>query len=238
MPRRKAPLKHLVCANCGKEFSVPDNNRNANRTCCSVECARSYNGKRNKGYKHSEEECRKRSERQMGEKNHFHGKTHSKESKDKMSEYQSNKVLSEETKKKISESMMGEKNHFYGKTHTDESRRKISENHVSAKGELNPNYGNGDKIRGDKNPAWKGGGSFGEYGEEFNEELKTSVRKRDSFVCQVCGVNGFVVHHIDYDKKNNSMGNLVTLCPSCHGKTGFNREYWIEYFSNKEMLNE
>ena len=39
------------------------------------------------------------------------------------------------------------------------------------------------------------------------------------------------VHHIDYDKTNCDPNNLVSLCDSCHAKTGFgNRERWKMYF--------
>lgn len=41
---------------------------------------------------------------------------------------------------------------------------------------------------------------------------------------------------MDYDKKNNKYINLVTLCSSCHGKTGFNREQWKMFF--KSLLIE
>ena len=44
--------------------------------------------------------------------------------------------------------------------------------------------------------------------------------------------NGFDVHHIDYDKKNNSKKNLITLCRSCHAKTNFKRKEWQTLFEN------
>lgn len=39
------------------------------------------------------------------------------------------------------------------------------------------------------------------------------------------------VHHIDYNKLNCNPNNLITLCKSCHMKTNFNREYWLDYFN-------
>ena len=39
------------------------------------------------------------------------------------------------------------------------------------------------------------------------------------------------VHHINYDKKNCSSDNLISLCHSCHLKTNYNRVYWENYFS-------
>ena len=83
-----------------------------------------------------------------------------------------------------------------------------------------------DHQRGSKSPGWQGGKSFEPYGPEFNEELKKSVRERDGNTCTICGKPGDRVHHIDYDKKNSSPDNLITLCISCHGKTGSRRKYW------------
>jgi len=54
------------------------------------------------------------------------------------------------------------------------------------------------------------------------------VRIRDGKVCQGCGLKSedhemkgqhveLHVHHIDYNKENNSETNLITLCRFCHG---------------------
>lgn len=59
---------------------------------------------------HSEETKLKMSEVQSGEKNHMFGKHHS-----------------EETKRKMSETRSGEKHPMFGKHHSEETRRKISE---------------------------------------------------------------------------------------------------------------
>ncbi len=71
---------------------------------------------------------------------------------------------------------------------------------------------------GDKNWNWKGGYSVKDYGRDFNEYLKRSVRERDGFECVNCKENKMIlhVHHIDENKKNNEIGNLVTLCARCH----------------------
>jgi hypothetical protein len=89
-----------------------------------------------------------------------------------------------------------------------------------------------EQYKGCKNPSWNDGSSFGEYGVEFNKELRTEIRKRDKFVCAICNKNGFVVHHIDYNKKNNNKENLITLIRSCHDKTGFNPKQWIAFFKS------
>ena len=50
----------------------------------------------------------------------------------------------------------GNKNPFYGKSHTDETRKIISEkaNERDMTGCRNPNYKNGEKIKGTKNPMY------------------------------------------------------------------------------------
>lgn len=35
-------------------------------------------------------------------------------------------------------------------------------------------------------------------------------------ICEVCGGKPGVVHHIDNNKANNAIGNLMRLCQSCH----------------------
>jgi endogenous inhibitor of DNA gyrase (YacG/DUF329 family) len=81
------------------------------------------------------------------------------------------------------------------------------------------------KFTKEKNPNWRGGKSYEPYTPEFDEELKLKVLKRDNFRCQICGVfknksrnNYLQIHHIDGNKKNNSLDNLISLCPRCHGK--------------------
>jgi len=74
------------------------------------------------------------------------------------------------------------------------------------------------------------------YPDEFNDSLKKYIFLRDNGICQYCNtpVNGnHSVHHIDYDKLNCDLDNLVLLCRSCHSKTNFNREYWKEFFFSK-----
>lgn len=71
------------------------------------------------------------------------------------------------------------------------------------------------------------------YPIEFNELLKSKIRKRDSNQCQLCGAKwGLRIHHIDYNKENNTPTNLITLCLSCHPKTNYKRKQWVKLFSN------
>lgn len=86
--------------------------------------------------------------------------------------------------------------------------------------------------RGPDHPQWKGGSK--PYGKGWNERKRISVRERDGFECQRCGMTQsqhldihdtrLPVHHItpasevDSDRERNSMDNLVTLCSPCHMK--------------------
>jgi len=93
--------------------------------------------------------------------------------------------------------------------------------------------------------SWLGGKSFEPYGLDFNGGLKEKIRERDGHRCQECFRHQdelytkpgrkykLNVHHIDYDKKNNDVGNLISLCRSCHSQTNFKRGDWTEYFRGK-----
>jgi len=92
----------------------------------------------------------------------------------------------------------------------------------------------GKRYTGENNPNWRGGSSFEPYPAVFNQALKASIRKRDGHTCKLCTAseNGAAhdVHHIDYDKGNNDLCNLITLCHMCHPYTNGNRECWQNHF--------
>lgn len=128
--------------------------------------------------------------------------------------------LSERHKKNISKGLTGRKQ-------SEETKRKISKSLIGHKG-----------LSGDKNPCWKGGISFEPYSVDWTKTLKQSIRERDKYRCVLCGKPqddiSHCVHHIDYDKKNCNIDNLITLCSVCHGKTNKNRDYWEKLL--KEIL--
>jgi len=103
--------------------------------------------------------------------------------------------------------------------------RKYSQSH-------NINLGNA--ISGDKHWNWQGGLTKEKYPEYWINTLKTSIRERDNYTCKLCYKKQtnrrFSVHHIDYNKNNCDPNNLITLCQSCHCKTGYNRDKWINIF--------
>ncbi len=89
--------------------------------------------------------------------------------------------------------------------------------------------------------ANKGEIIFDSYPPNWTDDLKDSIRKRDNYVCQICGIHQDELeqtlhcHHIDYNKSNLNPNNLIILCPVCHLKTNGNREYWKEYFQEFEQ---
>ena len=100
---------------------------------------------------------------------------------------------------------------------------------------------------GEKHYNWKGGTSKEGYTYQFRYKLREKIRKLYQYRCQQCfrhqdelyDSNGkkykLSVHHIDYNKKNNSISNLIPLCSNCHTQTNFKRNDWINYFKEKKM---
>jgi len=94
----------------------------------------------------------------------------------------------------------------------------------------------------EKHWNWQGGKSFEPYGKNFNNLFKRRIRKRDNQICMLCGIHreklsrALEVHHIDYNKKLSVPHNCISLCISCHMKTNYNRNHWIEFF--QQLLSE
>jgi 5-methylcytosine-specific restriction endonuclease McrA len=100
----------------------------------------------------------------------------------------------------------------------------------------------------EKNPSWNGGSSGLPYDKGFSRTIREAVRRRDNYRCQQCfrhqdelfNAKGkrykLVVHHVDYNKKNSLMENLISLCRNCHSQTNFKRQDWINYFKGKVVL--
>lgn len=159
-----------------------------------------------------------------------------KEHKRKLSQAHKGKILSKETRERISNSKKGKK--ISEETRKGRMGRKLSKEHKKRIGEASIRLGLKPPTRyGEKNHFWKGGKSFELYGVDWTEDLRESIRKRDYYICGLCGIHQDELemkldcHHIDYDKKNLNPPNLISLCRACHLKTNFNREYWTNYFN-------
>ena len=142
---------------------------------------------------------------------------------------------------------------IYGKEKAEQLKELRRQNLVNKPSKLkNRTYKEiyGDKVGNilRKRSLAKGGTGIprenSEYGAEFDNSLKEQVRDRDKYKCKMCGCsqleNGqqLDVHHIDYNKRNCKMNNLITLCRSCHLKTNSkNKEYWINLLKNEVICN-
>lgn len=148
------------------------------------------------------------------------GKKHTEEHIRKRSVALTGKKLSPQHARKIRKyGYQKGNNNWLGRKHTEKSKEKMSK----------VRFG---RFKGKDNPCWRGGISFEPYSVDWTETLKKSIRQRDKYTCQICGKEPAIqVHHIDYNKKNSSPSNLITLCKSCHQKTSFNREYWRDYLT-------
>jgi len=163
-------------------------------------------GDANRGKRRTEEMKRQTSEARrgkcVGEANHNFGKHLSEETRRKLSAANRGKHPSEETKRKISKALTGI-------VRSPETRRRMSE---AQRG----------KPVGPNSPRWKGGNAL--YGFLWPQQ-RDVARSRDNYTCQMCGKTRDElgqrpdVHHICPVREScdNSLENLICLCPSCHG---------------------
>lgn len=220
----------VICDKCSKIF----NNTKQLRGHAIIHKRINFSGKNHPMYgkSHSEETKLKISNSLLGFK-------HTDETKKKLSIISSKRKgekRTDKTKQKMRENHVdfSGKNHpFYGKKHTEESKKKMSE---AKKGQIPWNKGLIGVQCGSNAPNWQGGKSFEPYGMKFNKEFKQFILERDSHKCQnpdciIENPKQLQVHHIDYDKQNNNSDNLIILCCSCHMKSNFNRDYWINYYN-------
>jgi 5-methylcytosine-specific restriction endonuclease McrA len=73
-----------------------------------------------------------------------------------------------------------------------------------------------------------------EYPSEFCDSLRRFIHVRARFACVLCGSPSVCAHHVDYDKHNNGVLNLVALCRQCHGMTNQKREHWTNMFKERQ----
>lgn len=96
--------------------------------------------------------------------------------------------------------------------------------------------------RGINHPNYIDGRKLNPYPLDF-WKIRETIKNRDGYICQNCGMTeeehltilgyGVTVHHIDYNKTNNSNTNLITLCLWCNIRANKNRDYWLKYYTTK-----
>lgn len=85
-------------------------------------------------------------------------------------------------------------------------------------------------------PNWQGGISYEPYCQIWKDkEYKEDIKIRDGYKClnPCCdskNPNNLVIHHIDYDKKNCSPDNLITVCRACNFIANYNREWYVAWY--------
>lgn len=149
----------------------------------------------------------------------------------------SNGIRCEETRKKQSKTrqkVLSNPDHYL---HSNEFKTKMSE---VTKGELNPNYGNGDKVRGEKNPF---------YGKQHNEEFKHQLSQErkgsnNPNAKKVICLNTNQVFQCIKDAKD-WCGTEIKLClygrrksAGKHPETGekLHWMYYKDYLEQKEVI--
>lgn len=98
------------------------------------------------------------------------------------------------------------------------------------------------KRSGEKHPFWNPNRSevFEPYTEKvFDKEFRSKIRDEQKNICPICEEEicdyRITIHHINYNKKDDSRKNLMIVHNGCNVKVNYKRDYW----KNKlEILNK
>lgn len=71
------------------------------------------------------------------------------------------------------------------------------------------------RMLGKNNPRWNNG--ISEYPNHILlKKRRIEILKKNKGKCEICSKPANLVHHIDGDKSNHSISNLIALCRNCH----------------------
>lgn len=237
--------EYLNCEYCGKKFYCFKSELKRNRKYCSKKCLIEGGiGKWNKGLKRTKKDIERITKLKKGKTyEEMYGEEKAKRIKRESSKrmignnfnaLKIKKIRIRPTEDERKQREIGRRRKISlskkGKHLSEEHKKKVSNT-------LKKFYENKEN-----HPRWIGGKSFELYGVEFNNKLKETIRQRDNYQCKLCGISQILlktklsIHHIDYDKKNNLEGNLISLCCKCHPMTNTNRNKWKEYFNRRKNL--
>ena len=121
-----------------------------------------------------------------------------------------------------------------------ETKIKISQKNKGNRNSIKTEFKKGHNLtKTGKDHQWYiHGEGYDKYSKDFLKK-RDSIRKRDNYRCQECFRHQnelqrkLSIHHIDFNKNNNSNKNLISLCNSCHMQTMFNRDEWIKYYKER-----
>jgi len=144
--------------------------------------------------------------------------------------------FSQQHREKISKAGRGRQGAMLGKKHSEKTKEKMSIKHQGIK--LSDEHRRKLSLSklGERNPSWVNGLSFEPYTKEWMDKaFKKSIMDRDNYQCRnsLCTGNckSLGIHHINYNKKDCSERNLITLCQSCNSRANFNRAEWEHHYS-------
>lgn len=105
-------------------------------------------------------------------------------------------------------------------------------------------------LLGASRKSWKMSSTHGtEYDKYYQKKHKSAwdkVWERDKYTCYYCGFHSKKhqeIHHLNDDHDDNSLDNLVTVCPLCHqsfhldtaSTTNGGKIIWLPEFSQQEL---
>jgi hypothetical protein len=231
----------LRVANLGKHHSA--------ETRAKMSASRKGKPNGMSGKHHSAESRAKIAMANSGANNYLFGKHQSAETLAKLSAVRRGRHPSAAARAKMGDAHRGKprSSEVRAKVSAGLRGRKLSAEHRIAMAAARRKWWQDPKVRchmseiqrGERGSNWRGGLSFLPYSTDWTSSLRRAIRERDRYTCQLCGMpQGDIaldVHHVDYDKKNCSPSNLVTLCRRCHGQTHHNRGQWIVLFGEMMM---
>jgi 5-methylcytosine-specific restriction endonuclease McrA len=101
----------------------------------------------------------------------------------------------------------------------EEVRAKISKNHADVSGEKNPMYGRCGRDA----PGYIDGRN-----SQKRDAWRRIALENKPHICERCGDvpigRNLHVHHVDGNRKNNALENLMILCVKCHNNHAHPRE--------------
>jgi hypothetical protein len=143
------------------------------------------------------------------------------------------------TREKISKALKGKKKKPFNK----QARENMSKSAIKRWQDPKEHEKMSKAQKGKKSVHYIHGKSKLPYPPEFTPSLKESIRQRDKYKCQCCGLTqeehldkynrSLEIHHIDHCTFNCKKTNLIALCHECNMLANKDRDYWYAYYTYK-----